>query len=350
MSSPAGTPLSLSNVIQKLLDKSPLDNFLRCAVELSSAPPSKAPQVALLHVRFKEDTPSIRAFADFLGNQAANYALSRRRRDDFQARIASAENADVSAAQELSRAVRRAFIEFRRAYPSRASEVGEVLAYCIAVHHLQASQLIAKMSLKTSNNMPVYGLDGIHASVSDGELNVFFLESKLAGTAASGTADYAESVSGCLKDGEQYEHEYGLVTSLGNLDALDAAERALMMDYLDVFSNPNAARRERSVGVVCYSEVKHFGNKLPVDNGSLSKHEDHFGEQYKKDFDRHHKNLSNQLSGKNVDPNKCMVYLVAVPNVDELRELFYDSIGLLALDSDTPLTPTPSSENQEDEQ
>lgn len=348
MSSPAGTPLSLSNVIQKLLDKSPLDNFVRCAVELSSTPPSKAPQVALLHVRFREDIPSTRAFADFLGNQAANYALSRRRRDAYQARIASAENADVSAAQELSRAVRRAFIEFRKAHPSRASEVGEVLAYCIAVHHLQASQLIAKMALKTSNNMPVYGLDGIHASVINGELNVFFLESKLAGTAASGTADYAESVSGFLKDDEQYEHEYGLVTSLGNLDALEVAEKALMMDYLDVFSNPNAARRERSVGVVCFSEVKHFKNKLQVDSGPLSKHEDHFGVLYKKDFNRHYTNLSNQLAAKKVDPNKCMVYLVAVPNVDELRELFYDSIGLQSLDSDVPLTPSP--ESQEDAQ
>lgn len=338
MSSSADSAPSLSSVIQKLLDKSPLDRFVKCTVDIATVPPYKAPRVALLHVRFKEDIPSIRAFADFLGNQAANYALSRRRRDAYQARIASAENGDVSAAQELSRAVRNAFIEFRKAHPSRASEVGEVLAYCVAVHHLQASQLIAKMALKTSNNMPVYGLDGIHASVINGELNVFFLESKLAGTAASGTADYAESVSGFLKDDGQYEHEYGLVTSLGNLDALDPADKNLMMDYLDVFSNPNAPRRERSVGVVCYSEVKHFANKLEVDEGSISKHEDHFGELYSSDFNRHHTNLSNQLGVKNVDPNKCMVYLIAVPDVDELREMFYDSIGLTGLESDVPLT------------
>lgn len=346
MSSSAGSPPSLSSVIQKLLDKSPLDRFVKCSVDLATVPPHKAPRIALLHVRFKEDIPSVRAFADFLGNQAANYALSRRRRDEYQARIASAENGDMSAAQELSRAVRNAFIEFRKAHPSRASEVGEVLAYCVAVHHLQASQLIAKMALKTSTNMPVYGLDGIHASVTDGELNVFFLESKLAGNAASGTADYADSVSSFLKNNGQYEHEYGLVTSLGNLDALDPADKILMMDYLDVFGNPNAPKRERSVGVVCYSEVNHFASKREVDEGPLSKHEDHFGELYKGDLSRHHTNLTNQLGVKKVDANKCMVYLVAVPDVDELRRLFYESIGLTGLESDVPLTP--SSEIEED--
>ena len=340
MSSSAGSPPSLSSVIQKLLDKSPLDRFVKCSMDLATVPPHKAPKIALLHVRFKEDIPSVKAFADFLGNQAANYALSRRRRDEYHARIASAENGDMSAAQELSRAVRNAFIEFRKAHPSRASEVGEVLAYCVAVHHLQASQLIAKMALKTSTNMPVYGLDGIHASVIDDELNVFFLESKLAGSAASGTADYADSVSGFLKNDAQYEHEYGLVTSLGNLDALDPTDKTLMMDYLDVFGNPNAPKRERSVGVVCYSEVNHFANKLEVDEGPLSKHEDHFGELYKGDLSRHHTNLANQLGVKKVDANKCMVYLVAVPDVDELRELFYESIGLTGLESDVPLTPS----------
>lgn len=340
MSSSAASPPSLSSVIQKLLDKSPLDRFVRSSVDLTTVPPHKAPRIALLHVRFKEDIPSVKAFADFLGNQAANYALSRRRRDEYKARIASAENADVSDAQELSRAVRKAFIEFREAHPSRASEVGEVLAYCVAVHHLQASQLIAKMALKTSTNMPVYGLDGIHASVINGELNVFFLESKLAGNAASGTADYADSVSSFLKDDGQYEQEYGLVTSLGNLDALDPVDKSLMMDYLDVFGNPNAPKRERSVGVVCYSEVKHFANKLVVDDGPLSKHEDHFGDLYKADLNRHHTNLTNQLGVKKVDANKCMVYLVAVPDVDELRELFYESIGLVKLKSDVPLTPS----------
>ncbi|MEN4946406.1 Hachiman antiphage defense system protein HamA [Pseudomonas proteolytica] len=44
----------------------------------------------------------------------------------------------------------------------------------MAIHHLGAAQLVAKMSLKTSSNMPVHGLDGIHASVKDGGAKRFF--------------------------------------------------------------------------------------------------------------------------------------------------------------------------------
>lgn len=39
------------------------------------------------------------------------------------------------------------------------------------------------MALKTSSEMPVFGLDGIHATIdSKGTLTVFYLESKMTGS------------------------------------------------------------------------------------------------------------------------------------------------------------------------
>lgn len=316
----------------------------------ATAPPSGlAPKLGLMHVRFQEDIPNTSSLADFLSSQAVNYALSRRRREAYIGQLNAGKNGDLSIITQIHKAVRSAFIEFRKEFPSRASEVGEVLAYCVAVHNLGAAQLVAKMSLKTSANMPVHGLDGIHASVTDGLLNVFFLESKLAGSAASGTADYAESIAGFGSSKKQYLQEYGLVRDLGNLDALAADEKEKIMAYLDVFNKPNAPKRERSVGVVCYSETKHFGNKVPVDDGAWDKHELHFGGLYVRDHERHHENVSNQLARHGVDPNKCMVYLVAVPNVDELREKFYDSLGIAPAPSDTALSQPVLDEGESDE-
>jgi Cap4 SAVED domain len=120
-----------------------------------------------------------------------NYALSRRRREAFQKALKD-KTADVSIATDIVRAVRSVFIEFQKDYPGRASEVGEVLAYCIAVDHLKAT---SKMSLKTSGNMPVHGLDGIHALFEKHALTIYFLESKLAKTANDGAREYAESLS-----------------------------------------------------------------------------------------------------------------------------------------------------------
>lgn len=347
VSSSSDSSLPLNAVIEKLLDESPLDDFVNCAVDLSSASDTP-PKISLLHVRFREDIPNTSSLADFLSNQAVNYALSRRRRDAYIAELTAGKNGDLSLANQISKAVRNAFIQFRKEYPSRASEVGEVLAYCVAVHHLKAAQLVAKMSLKTSTNMPVHGLDGIHAAVKDGVLNVFFLESKLAGSAASGTADYAESVSGFGSSKKQYLQEYGLVRDLGNLDALSVTDKEYLMEYLDVFGKPNAQRRERSVGVVCYSETKHFANKVPVDDGPLDKHELHFSGLYSKDYDRHHKNVINQLASHGVDPSKCLLFLVAVPDVDELREEFYNALGLPPVATEAILAITSVAKDEQD--
>jgi hypothetical protein len=344
-SSASATP-SLSDVIDKLLDQSPLDDFVSCAQDFSVATPIIPPKLALLYVRFQEDIPNISSLAEFLSSQAVNYALSRRRREAYIAALKAGKNGDLSVASQVHRAVKSAFIEFRTEYPSRASEVGEVLAYSVAVSRLNAAQLVAKMSLKTSTNMPVHGLDGIHASVKDGVLNIFFLESKLAGSAASGTADYAESVAGFGGNQKQYLQEYGMVRDLGNLDALGPEDRERLMEYLDVFGKPNAPKRERSVGVICYSETKHFGNKIPVDDGPLDKHEMHFSQLYANDYGRHHKNVTNQLAAQGVDATKCMLYLVAVPDVDKLRVEFYDSLGIAPALADVDLTV---SEVDEDE-
>lgn len=349
MSTELGTVPSLSEVIDKLLNQSPLNDYVKCALDFPVQPSNSPPKLALLHVRFREDIPNTGSLADFLSSQAVNYALSRRRRDAYMKQLNSGKNGDLSVTSQIHKAVRSAFIEFRKEFPSRASEVGEVLAYCVAIHHLGAAQLVAKMSLKTSTNMPVHGLDGIHASVKDGVLNIFFLESKLAGTAASGTADYAESISGFGSSKKQYLQEYGLVRDLGNLDALSADEKELLMEYLDVFNKPNSPRRERSVGVVCYSEVKHFGNKILPDDGAIDKHEVHFSEIYVNDHERHHSNLSSQLAKHGVDPNKCLLYLVAVPDVNELREQFYESLGIVPASSDLVLTTIPTDEDAKNE-
>ncbi len=120
------------------------------------------PHGSLLHLRFSEDKPNLQNLADYLCSAAMNYAISRKRRNVFFAELSKSKKSSLSLIPRINKAVRDAFIEFREAHPNRASEVGEVLAFCIANHYLQAAQLIAKMSFKTSPNMPVHGLDGIH--------------------------------------------------------------------------------------------------------------------------------------------------------------------------------------------
>ncbi|MDP1978336.1 DUF1837 domain-containing protein [Undibacterium sp.] len=318
----------LEHSLAELLDKVALNTVVNCAYSSKIDDASLLPPTTLLYVRFNEDMPQVHSLARFLWKQCVNYALSRKRRIEFQKTIQNAAPGDISATTEIVRVVRDVFVDFNKKYPSRASEVGEVLAYCVAVHHLQAAQVAAKMSLKTSTNMPIHGLDGIHATFDSGQLSIYFLESKLSQTANAGVREFAESVAGFSKNEKQYLREYELVGDLGNLDVLEGEVRKLALDHFDVIGKPEIQRRERYVGVICYSEKKHFSNVIPVSDGPTDIHEKHFSGIYGNEGRHHYDATLKHLKDHGANPNKCIVFFVAVPSVDKLREAFYSEMGI----------------------
>lgn len=335
----------LKAAIDSLLDDSKLENVVACAAS-SGLDGSDVPvRLSLLHVRFNEDLPQEDALARFLWQQCFMYALPRKRRIELQKKLSESPG-DLTVVADVLDRVRSIFIKFRKDYPYRASEVGEVLAYSVAVSQLKAAQMAAKMSLKTSANMPVHGLDGIHAAYEDGALTIYFLESKLSKSATDGVENYAESVASFLKSEKQYLREYEIVGDLGNLDGLQGEARDLALQYFDIINEPQLLRRERSVGVICYTEDKHFSNKIPVGNGSPDIHEKHFSSNYAKEIDGLEEKVIKYLVKQGANPKKCIVFFVAVPNVNALREKFYTAMGLPDIQTEKPVGLSTSSGNK----
>lgn len=288
------------------------------------------PRTGMLHPRFREDVPLIDDLARVLTDQCVYYALPRRKRLELHEQIKK----DISKIARTMALVRDVFVDFNARYPERASEVGEVLAYCIAQTHLSAAQVASKMALKTSANMPVHGLDGVHAIFDDGVLTVFFLEAKLAGSARVGTTRYAKSAAEFLSNKKQYHREYQLIGDLGHFDSLEGPARQAALDYFDIWNKPTAhARRERYVGVICHSEPKHFANKLPVEDRAVDVHEKHFGQLYAADRDGHRDFANKAIIKAGGNPAKAILYFVAVPDIKELRKAFYQAIGLPIVDA-----------------
>ncbi len=314
---------TLSDALQTLINPADLDDYIRCAVE-HVIDPEVTPPTALLHPRFNEDLPKISALAEFLWQQCFYYALPRRKQKKFAAALAK----DPSMALAVTRAVRSAFMDFSQKNPSRSSEVGEVIAYALVQHLLKAPQVAAKMALKTSANMPVHGLDGIHARFEDGAMTVFFLEAKLTRNANAGAKAYAESAKEFLSSRSQYLREYDIVADLGNLDDLQGDAREAALAYFDVVGNQRAQRRERYVGVVCYSEKKVYADKIAIGSGPIDAHENDFAEKLAVLKDRYRKAALKHLKANGADPAKCFVFFLAVPDVNQLRRDFYAAMGL----------------------
>ncbi|AON53132.1 DUF1837 domain-containing protein [Herbaspirillum seropedicae] len=317
--------LQLKAALEGLLDKAELSKHVAIAAE-SKAP--SQPATTLMHVRFRENKANVETLAQFLWQCATNYSLSRRRRQEIHEQIKTAPPGDLSTLSLVSTSVREAFLEFNKDYPHRSSEVGELLAYCIALEQLGAAQLLAKMALKTNNNMPVHGLDGIHGKVENGWLTLFFLESKLSSNANSAAKEFAESVAEFSNNKKQYRREYQLVKDLGNLDALSPTDKKVALDYFDIFTSSDTPIRERCVGVLLYSDENAFASLPPLsDDHAPGFYEEVFAEAYAKQLGHHQGAALKHLKSNKGEPERCRVYFVVVPDADAVRQLFYDTMG-----------------------
>jgi len=317
----------LEDALRALLEAPPLDTHIG---QCEESPASSAqPGVVILFPRFREAEPDIQALTEFLWLQAVNYVIPLRLRQRAKEEMAaSATGGDLSAANRLVQRTRQTFIEFNKKYPHRASEVGELIAYLIALKHLNAIQIASKMALKTNGNMPVHGLDGIHARFSGGIMILYFMESKLAKSAESGVQDYAESVDGFGDNRKQYLLEYEIIADLSNLSALSEEDQKAALEYLDVYGPKKDQRIERSIGVVCYTDKDLYAVQLPKsDSTPPSAHEAALAERLSKKYAVHRDLLSNALTKKGIDLAVCKVFFIPFPDVDLLREGFYKAMN-----------------------
>jgi hypothetical protein len=316
---------SLIEAFAKLKDEPDVDTFLAVCTTASA---NGSPSICLVYPRFREDAPDEHALAEWLWVNAINYAIPlRKRKRAQQSAAASTSGGDLSTASRLVAEARRAFIEYNNKFPNRASEVGELLAYVLALRFLSAAQIASKMALKTNTNMPVFGLDGVHAAFIQKVMVLYFLESKLTKHADGGMKAFAKSMAEFWKNRKQYLLEFEQISDLGNLGALPESDKEAALEYFDIYGAKKSQRIERAVGVICFSEETHFANKLQKSkNTSPAEHEGHFSKLFANDYATLEASAQKHLSAKGFDFNDCELFFVAVPNVERLRELFSEKM------------------------
>lgn len=282
----------------------------------------------LLFLRFEEDVPRDEAFIEHLVDSIIAYAIPKKKRLAALARSnQSRTHADTRPLARIQREARRLFLEYDPENTGRFGEVGELIAYCVAERHLGAAQIAAKLSLKTNSNMPVHGIDGIHAKLADGVMNVFWLESKLAQSANDGAKEFAVSTAAFTSNRAQYLRELTIVTDFSNLDALPQDQKDLLLSYFDMYESESALqKRDRHVGFICYDE-KLYDKGIPIDDTKPpSIHEEHFVENYGKQHKHHDDALLRHLENNNVKATKSSAFFIAVPSVDGLRQKFGEAL------------------------
>lgn len=301
-----------------------IDNVLKEAIEVRGDD-----GLRLLFVRFREDEPQLREFVDVLADQLVNYVipLTKRRRAN-KSGADSTTGGDTALHARLQREAVGLLIRYNKDHSARYGEIGELISYVVAVRFLGAPQIGSKMALKTSSQMPVHGVDGLHFRLEgDGTATMFLLESKVTGKASDATREFCDSALKYQEDSRARKAELRIATDLSNLDALREPLRSELKDYFDPYSTSGASlkRRERHVGVLTYSEVA-YQSRLPVKAGDpIGVHEENFQVAYLQKRQGIGDLLVKQAQVKGLDLAKCKVFLIAVPDVDGLKEAFAEA-------------------------
>ncbi|MBG1858767.1 DUF1837 domain-containing protein, partial [Klebsiella pneumoniae] len=314
-----------------------LENIVLLAQEYQSTDQVK---VNLLCLGFKEDLPKDKELAETLFLELVHYCIPHPVIAKRKALGQSEGKDEARLYSELAREARALFMKYKlesaltkkkdelpekfeqrvKNANLRYGEVGELISYCIAIHFLKAAQLVSKMALKTSSEMPVFGLDGIHASVDrEGTLTVFYLESKMTREFSSGSEQFSKSVSGFESDRKSRRNEYRILQDLSNLESLEGEERKKAIQYFDPYSNESSNVRERFVGIIAYNE-ENYKDKIAIDDEApLSIHLDHFMKSYTSSYGDKIKTITDDLEKAGATPQKCRAYILALPDVDSFK-------------------------------
>lgn len=313
---------SAATTLNGLLD--PIDGIENVLKEVAASPSLEKPR--LLFLRLHADEPQVDALAELLSDLLVDYALPLKKRQQANAlSMGSNSRGSTVVHQRLRREALQLFLRFDEANKGRYGELGELLSYAVAVHFLGAVQVGSKMALKTSREMPIHGVDGLHLRPNgDGTVTFFLLESKITPSAADASREMVDSVSEYRADRGRKLNELRLVQDLSNLDSLNGEQREIAKSFFNAYEGGgmHLKRRDVHLGSLVFSEDS-YQNKLPVDHSKpITCHEEHLESLYMAKHARFKGNLDRQALAKGLDLGHCEVFLIAVPDVNVLKHTF----------------------------
>ena len=166
-----------------------------------------------------------KALAQFLFDRIVDYAIPRHAVEAAQKQVA--ETGSTAEWMKLQRKAKAAFTDL-----DKSGEGGEFLLFALAEAVFELTQILCKMSLKTSTSMHYHGADGVYAAAEDGYLNVYWGESKLYKSPTDAITDCLKSLAPFLReefsDDAANAQDIYLVNEYANLTdpiAVDALKR-----------------------------------------------------------------------------------------------------------------------------
>lgn len=320
---PAPPTVALEDALASLTrDLSKLSARLK-AVDHTVKTECKALTLRLHYPAFRQRRPMVSELVDAVSTYIVNFCLPRQQVADLNDQYGKVSAAEFT---EMFEGLRQeAFDLFKRAHvaTNRNGEAGELILYLLTEWLLDAPQIVAKMSLKTNTEMPVHGADGVHVRYcgTTGRLYLYWGESKLYGNLDQAITEAAKSIAESLDD-KKIKHEIMLVKRHLDLSGLPLDAKKAMLDFLDPFGSGYANRHD-VISCLIVFDFAAFKATLACETDA----EEEFCRLALAKLEEVAPKIALALKEKGIEHQEVEMFIIPVPSVATLRDLFQDKIG-----------------------
>jgi hypothetical protein len=255
--------------------------------------------------------------ADYLRDRILDYAIPRRRIKEAAKQLE--ETGSAALIGRLQYEALQLFTSLKK-----SGEGGELLVFAFAEAVFGLSQIICKMSLKTSSEMHYHGADGVYAEgTSDGLLKVYWGESKLYGDASTAVRDCLNSLAPFLTETDgsvsTRSRDIFFINEFANFNDPQITEG--LKKYFDM-DDPKSLSLEH-----CGIALIGFDNELYPKDGMVGD-DNQLGEMLKDDIPKWIKQIENRIGIEKI--NNYDIHFICVPmrTVSEFREYFLSLLGV----------------------
>jgi hypothetical protein len=274
----------------------------------------------LHYVKFRDSKPTIDDLIEIAHARLVNFVMPRSRINDAIAEF-NADQSSMDQWMRLCTEARDLFIKTDEE-TGRSGELGELLLYMLIEWVLGAPIVACKMYLKTAQQMPIHGVDGIHLGYEGNKLIVYWGESKLHTSPSSARDSIISSIAKYHNDSAKHATEIRIIRANLNIEHIESDARQRIKNYFNPYKSESNELIEK------YSCLAGFDTKLydQVQGFSDTECEAAFCAKYTTWAHNFCDSISEKIEISGLNLLRFSYFLLPFPSVDEARSKFQNRL------------------------
>ena len=246
----------------------------------------------------------------------ANFALPKSRTEEAAQKFAANPNLADPLVQLVTEA-RDLFMK-TKTETGRSGELGELILYMLVEWLHKAPIVACKMYLKTSHQMPIHGVDGVHIGFNGDSLIFYWGESKLHKAFASAIDDIVESVGNSIADTVSRDNEIRLIRANMNFGALTPVAMEALKDYFD----PYKVQSNQLVDIYACLAAFDYSKYGDVEKFGVIESEEAFLAAYEARAETAWALITEKVKKANLHGRRFSYFVLPLPSVESARAAF----------------------------